>query len=501
MGKAHWLVFKSVDHYKSVILVVIIVTLLFALLAGVPSLWPRAFPWLNPVTVDTDSENMLSKDEAVRIFHNRMKKVFSLHDMVVLGIVNEKAEQGVFNPDSLQKIYELTEYARTLRGENIGEPPGEGVVEVDLIAPSTVDSIEPGGFGVIKFEWLMKTPPRTLEEAREIRRKAQRIPFLNGTLVSEDGKAIAIYLPLTKKDLSYKVSSRLKKKIESFEGAEEYHITGLPVAEDTFGVEMFVQMGISAPLAMLIIFVLMLIFFRKIAVIIPSLIVALISVVFTMGALIISGHPVHIMSSMIPIFIMPIAVLDSIHIISEFFELYQETRDKRQTIKKALIILFKPMLYTSLTSAAGFASLALTPIPPVQVFGVFVAFGIMTAWLLTVTFIPAFLMFIPAKRLDDFGARRTVAGTEVATGAMGKFLHLLGSVTYHRAKLIIGVTIAVVGISAYGMSRIEINDNPIKWFTRSHSIRVADTVLNRHFGGTYMAYLTLSAAFLSSSSS
>ncbi|MBW1999203.1 MAG: MMPL family transporter [Deltaproteobacteria bacterium] len=492
MEKAHWLVSKSVDHYRSATLVIVIVTLLFALLAGVPSLWPRAFQWLNPITVDTDPENMLSKDEAVRIFHNRMKKVFSLHDMVVLGIVNEEAKEGVFNPGSLRKIYDLTEYARTLRGKDIGEPPGEGVVEVDLIAPSTVDSIEPGGAGVIKFEWLMKTPPGTPEEAREIRRKAQRIPFLNGTLVSEDGKAIAIYLPLTRKDLSYKISSRLREKIESFEGSEQYYITGLPVAEDTFGVEMFVQMGISAPLAMLIIFILMILFFRKIIVIIPSLIVALMSVIFTMGALIISGYPVHIMSSMIPIFIMPIAVLDSIHIISEFFELYQETRDKRQTIRKVLYILFKPMLYTSLTSAAGFASLALTPTPPVQVFGVFVAFGIMVAWLLTVTFIPAFLMFISPKRLEDFGAARTVAEAEVSTGGLGKFLHILGSVTYHRAKLIIGVTIAVIGISAYGMSRIEINDNPIKWFTRSHPIRVADTVLNRHFGGTYMAYLVLS---------
>ncbi|NOZ24319.1 MAG: MMPL family transporter [Planctomycetes bacterium] len=38
---------------------------------------------------------------------------------------------------------------------------------------------------------------------------------------------------------------------------------------------------------------------------------------------------------------------------------------------------------------------------------------------------------------------------------------------------------------------IRINDNPTKWFTKSHPIRVADRVLNKHFGGTYMAYLAL----------
>ncbi len=493
MPETHWIVHRSVDRYKTVTLVTALLTLLVAFLAGLPSIWPHGFKWLHPISVDTDPENMLSKEEAVRVFHDKMKKILSLHDMVVLGVVNEEDKDGVFNPDSLKKIYELTEFAKTLTGKTIGAGEGEGVVEVDLIAPSTVDSIEPGAPGVVKFEWLMSSPPRTAQEAEEIRRKAQRIPFLNGTLVSEDGKAIAIYLPLTRKSLSYQVSSRLQEKIATFKGPEKYYITGLPVAEDTFGVEMFIQMAISAPLAMVVIFLLMLAFFRKIIVIIPPLVVAMISVIFTMGSLIIAGFPIHIMSSMIPIFIMPIAVLDSIHIISEFFELYQETKDSRSTILKVMDALFVPMLYTSLTSAAGFASLALTPIPPVQIFGIFVAIGIMVAWALTVTFIPAFVMFIPPKRLETFGARRKAASDEIDTGRMGRILHALGEATYRQAKPIIALTLVILVIAGYGISKIRINDNPTKWFEKSHPIRVADRVLNEHFGGTYMAYLALSA--------
>ena len=72
------------------------------------------------------------------------------------------------------------------------------------------------------------------------------------------------------------------------------------------------------------------------------------------------------MSSMIPIFIIPIAVLDAIHIVSEFFDRYQATKDRKKTIHDVMNTLFMPMLFTSLTTVAGFASLALTPIPPVQ---------------------------------------------------------------------------------------------------------------------------------------
>jgi hypothetical protein len=289
----------SVKHYKLVTIIMVLITL------GLGAFIPL-------IKVDTDPENMLPEDEPVRVFHDRTKKDFVLNDIVVLGVVNNKDPNGVFNPSSLSKIYELAEFAKQLRWPSEQDPNKEiGVVEVDLLAPSTVDHIGQGGPGVVRFEWLMQKPPRTNAEALEIRNKAMSNPLLKGTIISEDGKAICLYLPLTSKDLSHRVYIRLKEKIAEFKGDEEYHITGLPVAEDTFGYEMFIQMAISAPLAMLTIFILMLVFFRKLVLVISPMIVAMVSVISTMGLLIGFGYPVHIMSSMIPIFLMPISVVDS----------------------------------------------------------------------------------------------------------------------------------------------------------------------------------------------
>jgi len=465
-------------------------TLVIAALAVVPSVWPEAAPGLHPARIDTDPENMLDDDEAVRVFHTAMKAALGLNDIVVLGVVNESHPDGVFNPDSLARIYELTEFARGLRGAAIGaRDPLAGVVEVDVIAPSMVDNIEQAGPGTVRFEWLMAEPPRTPEEALAVREKAQRIPFLNGTLVSEDGKAIALYLPLTSKGLSHSVYTKLRERIADFEGDEQYYITGLPVAEDTFGVEMFNQMAVSAPLAMLVIFILMLLFFRKLVLIVSPMIIAMVSVIATMSLLVVTGNTIHIMSSLIPIFIMPIAVLDSIHILSEFFDRYPAIKDRRKTIREVVQTLFRPMLFTSITSAAGFASLALTPIPPVQVFGIFVAFGVLLAWILTVTFIPAYVMFIPERSLENFGIVHGEAGSR-----MTRFLSWAGGTTYRRARPILILSLVSVAVAAYGISRISINDNPTKWFKSSHPIRVADRVLNDHFGGTYMAYLALTPA-------
>ncbi len=467
----------SLRHYKLV--TVLMVTFVLALGALIPK-----------IKIDTDPENMLSPDEPVRIFHNLNKEKFALHDIVVLGIVNEKDPNGVFNPASLTRIYELTEFAKTeLRWPDEKDPDKQiGVIEVDILAPSTVDHIGQGGPGVVNFEWLMKKPPTTLPEALQIRDKAMSNPLLKGTVVSEDGKAICIYLPLTSKDLSYDVYKKLEKKISTFKGDEQYHITGLPVAEDTFGYEMFVQMAISAPLAMVAIFILMLVFFRKMVLILAPMIVAMVSVISTMGLLIGLGFPVHIMTSMIPIFLMPIAVVDSVHILSEFFDLYSKEKGRRNTVLEVMNNLFMPMLYTSLTSAAGFLSLALTPIPPVQVFGVFVAVGIMIAWVCTVTFMPAYVMMISDKALENFGS--AAQHGEKRTW-LTKLLHLGGRFTYTKAKLILVIMLIITMVAIYGIARIRINDNPVKWFSKRHPIRQADIVLNEHFGGTYMAYLVL----------
>jgi len=466
----------SLDHYKLVTWVMVVFTLVCA--AFIPL-----------IKVDTDPENMLSEHEAVRVFHEQTKRDFVLNDIVVVGVVNNKDPNGVFNPQSLRRIYELTQFAKSLRWPNPKDPNETiGVVEVDLLAPSMVDHISQGGPGEIRFEWLMPQPPQTVAEAVAIRDKALSNPLLKDTVVSGDGKAITLYLPLTSKDLSHDVYLALRKEIATFTGDEEYHITGLPVAEDTFGYEMFIQMAISAPLAMATIFILMLIFFRKLVLIVSPMIIAMVTVLTTMGILIGLGFPVHIMSSMIPIFLMPIAVVDSVHIRSEFFEKYTKENGRRQTTVEVMDTLFVPMLYTSLTSAAGFASLALTPIPPVQVFGVLVAVGIMIAWVFTITFVPAYVMFLKDKSLENFGA--AVVHEQKQTW-LTRMLHGTGGLTYRAAKPILFGMLALTAVAVYGITRININDNPIKWFAKSHPIRQADIELNQHFAGTYMAYLVL----------
>jgi len=174
------LVAKSVDRYRTVTAVAAGATLVLALAAGLPSLLPRPLGFLHRVEVDTDPENMLSSDEPVRVYNDAMKKRLALHDLVVVGVVNDADGDGVFNPSSLAKVHALVDFARRLDGGDGSTPlqadspaarygfrPGERVIAPDIIAPSTVDNIVPSK-GALQFEWLMLKPPADANGQAEI---------------------------------------------------------------------------------------------------------------------------------------------------------------------------------------------------------------------------------------------------------------------------------------------------------------------------------------------
>ncbi|PID43962.1 MAG: RND transporter [Gammaproteobacteria bacterium] len=431
------------------------------------------------IQVDTDPENMLAPDHPERVLHDQIRHSFGLSDMLVVGIVNKKHPDGVFNAESLSLVSDISKFALGI----------EGVVQKDLMSLSTVDDIKQMGPGTIQFRWMMDQVPETTEKAAAIREAVSRLPMLQNTLVSGDGQAVAIYVPIVAKSESYRVATELRDFVTQKNPSDEFYITGLPVAEDTFGVEMFIQMAISAPAAALMIFLLMWLFFRNVPLVTSPMIMAMAVVILIMGLMIGMGYTVHIMSSMIPIFLMPIAVVDSVHILSEFADDYREGDDVKVVVRRVMANLFKPMLFTSITSSIGFASLALTPIPPVQVFGLFVAVGIMLAFFLTLTFIPAYIASLKPETLRKLASR-----THRVDGSQGRFARILnqmGTRSLQFKKGVLVFFVALIGLSFWGIQQIKINDNPVRWFAEGHEIRQADKVMNAHFAGTYEVYLSL----------
>jgi predicted RND superfamily exporter protein len=451
----------STAHPRGTIAIAVVLTLFFA-------------AWLPRMRTDTDPKNMLPATSDVRVMNDRVDEWFGLHkDMIVVGIVRDG---GIFERSALETVGRVTSAIASLRG----------VASVDVTSLTTADNV------VLDEETLRVEPvlphvPETPEAMERLRRSLLGNSMVVERLVSEDGTATAIYVPLEEGANGKEIADEIRALLGHEEGGDlRFFVAGDPVARDTFGAEMFRQMAMFAPMAGLVMLVALYLMFRSIALSVSIMAVAMIASTWSMGLLVAVGQPVHIMSSMMPVFLMAIAT-DSIHIFNEFYFRVGKSSDRRRVVLETLDAVGPPVRYTALATAAGFGVLVLGGIIPVRVFGLFVAFGTMVIRLMSFSLIPAVMMLVRGQTLD-----RASRGEDVETGA-SRWLAAMARASIRRPRTVLAAGAVLLAVVAVGIPRIRINNNMIRWFKADSEIAIADRMMNAKLGGTSLLYLIATA--------
>ncbi len=447
----------SVDHPKLVVVLCVIVTLLFL----------TQFP---KIKTDTNPKNMLPATSDVRIWNDEVDRTFGLYeDMIVLGVTNE---EGILNKDTLGKISRVTDEILKIKG----------VALRDVNGFSTITNVTDEE-GTLKVAPLMPEAPKTEEEIAAIKKQLFGNSLFINRIISEDGKTTAIYIPLEKGSNGKEAADQVRKIVAQERGSEQYYIAGDPVARDTFGVEMFKLMALFAPIAGAVMLFVRYLMFRDLFLSITLMMDAMMSIVWSMGLLIGLGFPVHIMSSMAPVFLMAIAT-DSIHIFNEFYFRTKEKKDRRTAIIETMQAVGRPVRYTALATTAAFAVLLFMNIIPVKVFGGLIAFGTVVLRILSFSFIPAMFTFVKEKNIANIAE-----GEDAASSKTSLFLRKLAGYGVHNPKITIVIGFIVFVLSIIGITRIKVNNNMVEWFKPNSEIRVADREVNHALGGTSLGYI------------
>ncbi len=174
------------------------------------------------------------------------------------------------------------------------------------------------------------------------------------------------------------------------------------------------------------------------------------------------------------------------HVISEFFDRYRTAPSREGALRSVYGELFGPIAYTTITTSVGFAALALTPIPPVRVFGIFVALGVVVAWLATLTVLPAILMLVPESSIE-----RAVGDREQSDSRFARVVRSLPARAVRSRKSVLAVLAVIVIAAIPQLTNIEVNDNPVNWFRSGHEVRVATERLNDELPATFGANIVL----------
>lgn len=451
------LVAFSVRHPKWILALTLLVTVLFGI----------AFVWTK---VDTNPKNMLAPTADVRVWNDAVDQQFALHeDNIVVALT---PAEGVLNSASLKKLKAVT-------GEVLKV---KGVVASDVMGLYTIDNITASGDS-LRIAPLINEAANGDVNIAELKKTLFDGSLFVDRVISKDAGTTAIYVPLVKGADGAQVADALKAVAAKHFHASEIQVAGDPVARDRFGADMFKLMGMFAPIAGMLMMGLIYYMFRSMWLAGIMMMTAMVSIVCAMGMAIGLGYPVHIMSSMAPVFLMAIAT-DSIHIFNEFFLRYRDQADRKRVIVETMGAVARPVKYTALATAAGFAVLLFMEVVPVKVFGGIVLFGTVVLRVLSFTLIPAMLAVVPLPQpsgQDMPGAPRFWDRC---------LLRMANWALAHTGTLIVGALI-VVALAAFGTSKIVVNNNMIHWFKPGSEVRVADSLINEKLGGTALAYLVV----------
>ena len=426
--------------------------------------------FLPSITRDTTSDAFIPKDNPARVYREEVKETFGLADPIVVAVFQD-GDNGVFTPEGLQLVEQLT-----LALQDIPNIDPERVVSL-----STENNIEGTDYGM-NVESFYEPYPKDAVTAQLVWQKVSDFPLYLGSLVARDKGATLIVAEVfdeVKAEETYLAIESLVNNTALPPGVS-IHIAGEASITGFMGMYIDSDARRLNPIAGLIITIILFLAFRTLAgALIPNLIVAA-TVVGAIGMMAAAGVSFFVITNSMPVVLIGIAVADSIHIFSAYYESIAKNPkiQGQDAVLGAMLEMARPITLTSLTTIAGFLGLYISSVqPPMQYMGLFTALGVAIAWAFSMTFLPAAMSYLKVKPSKALQVNRS---NDLALLLVNR----IGAIVVHNPQRVAGLCLLLVAAGIVGALNIEVDDRRIEVFNEKEPVYQADLMINRHFDGT-----------------
>jgi hypothetical protein len=164
----------------------------------------------------------------------------------------------------------------------------------------------------------------------------------------------------------------------------------------------------------------------------------------------------------------------TVHLIVRYRQLRATRRfsEHGKLLRHAVLSMWKPCLYTTLTTVVAFASLLTSGISPIISFGWIMVIGVMTALLVVFTLFPA-LMALFSKDETVYEHNSTLA----LTSGLARMTDRLGN-------KVLWISALVLIFSVVGLSRLKVENSFIDYFSEDTEIYKGMSLFDEKLGGT-----------------
>lgn len=419
--------------------------------------------------METDLDKYMPQNHPAFIQSDLAEERFHIRDGVLIAIENPK---GIYNPHTIAKIRDLTNELEDL------EEIESGAV-TSLYSADNIVGVEDG----LDVKPFYKKIPESAEELDHLRKTVRNNTMVHGRLISTDETVAIIVAEIEDNVFTQEFYKKLINLAKKHEGVEMIHVAGRPIVEGSMALLAPKDMKKMVPIVIVVIILVLFAFMKSVRGTVATLIVVVLSTVWTFGLMAWVGIPIYAVSTMIPVMLIAIGVADGIHLFHHLhhFKATHKNADRATAVAYLMNAMWKPVVITSLTTAVGFLSLLTSEVYPIKYFGAFTAFGVLVAMVLSLFMIPAFIMV--------FGIHESKENSNRGFGSGFRNLQdkiLVGSSewgVHNPWKMSVLVALIVVG-SALGVSKVWINSSFLDNFEKESDIVKTDAFVNEHFGGT-----------------
>lgn len=197
---------------------------------------------------------------------------------------------------------------------------------------------------------------------------------------------------------------------------------------------------------------------------------ALIGSIWTFGLIFGLGLEIDIITILVPIYVVVMGSADGLHFVTHFQEEVARTEDRVERVATTLRQIGVPMILTTVSTSAGFLSLLVADVRPIQQLGLFTAVGIAFAGVVSFFLLPALLsrLSIEPKGSGALIGPRLVGGV--------RFLAL------HRWPAV-ALTVMCLVFAAFFIPRLEVDSDQLFMFKADHPIRADFAAIEEALGG------------------
>lgn len=422
------------------------------LFLGIILILSLVFLWgVFQLRIDFSFDSFYPRDNESYQYYTEYQKAFFESQNYLIYVAIQNPEGDVFDAGFMREVDSML---RNLSGI-------EGVDSVLL--PTEVPMIRRRGVNYRQQPYLQFD---SQEAALKSRDRVLSDSTLIGTFITRDFQYLCGYLQIDPDIFDSQQRDLTSRAVrESLSQATLPHfISGIPYIRTRYVETIGSELAVFVSLAILFITTVLFLVYRTLWGILIPLTAVLLSLVWIVGFMGVSGENVNLVNNLIIPLTFVVGTSDVIHLTTKYLSEARNDLSRRMAMERTLREIGFAIFLTSLTTAIGFGSLLISKIPPIRSFGIYAAIGVMITYCITIIVLPNALMRLSHTR---FGNPQAIDNLKI----WERLLNWFDRFTKTRPRWVLGTLVVIIGLCGWLIPQVPTDTHLIEDIGSTSTIR------------------------------